>query len=129
MNEAEHPDAALDALLRAAAPEPVPDDGFVDRTLRAVEKAARALPARRPAPVAPLAIARALVAERQRQAGRARQWRWAIAGAIAGYVLMLLALATSPASIGADVVAPTQWLPLAALMAAGSVWVAWRAWR
>jgi len=124
MTEADRPDDTLDALLRAGAPEPLPDDGFVARTMIAVDQAARALPARRPAPVAPIVLARALVAERRRQARRARLWHWAIAGAVAGYLMMLVAMIVSPAG-GTIAVPPSNWAPLALVMAAGALWVAW----
>ena len=56
MNESERTHDALEALLRASAPEPLLDDGFVARTMAAVDQAAHALPAqRRAAPVAPIA--------------------------------------------------------------------------
>jgi hypothetical protein len=127
MSSPDLPDHALDALLRAGAPAPVPDDGFVARTMAAVDHAARGLPApRRPAPVAPILLARALVAERQRQARRSRQWHWAIAGAVGGYALMLVAMALSPSGAMADVATPAHWTPLALLMACGAVWIAWR---
>ncbi|MBC7663513.1 MAG: hypothetical protein H7276_06900 [Caulobacter sp.] len=120
-------DDSLDALLRASAPEPLADDGFVARTMAAVEHANRALAApRRPAPMAPIVVARALVAERQGQARRARQWRWAIGGAIGGYFLMLLAMATSPAGVTITFPTPWDWSPLAMLMTCGAIWVAWR---
>ncbi len=127
MTPLERPDEALDALLRASAPEPVPDDGFVARTMAAVDEATRSQPApRRPAPLAPIAVARALLAEREQHARRARQWRWAIAGAIGGYLLMLVAVAASPAGVSLDVTSPSQWTPLSLMMALGAVWVAWR---
>jgi hypothetical protein len=127
MTESERHHDALDALLRASVPEPVADDGFVARTLAAVDQAARSLPApRRPTPVAPVVLARALATERQRQARRARLWRWAIAGAIAGYFLMLAAMAVAPAGVAIDVPTPSHWAPLALMMALGAIWVAWR---
>jgi peptidoglycan/LPS O-acetylase OafA/YrhL len=127
MIESERHDDSLDALLRGSAPEPLADDGFVVRTMTAVDQANRSLPApRRAAPMAPIAVARALVAERQGQARRARQWRWAIAGAIGGYALMLLAMATSPTNMALQAPMPWDWAPLAVLMASGAIWVAWR---
>jgi hypothetical protein len=127
MTESERPDAALEALLRAGAPEPVADAGFVARTMAAVDQAARGLPARRrPAPVAPIVLARALATERLGEAHRARQWRWAIAGAIAGYFLMLVAMAVSPTGAAVDMPTPAHWTPLAVMMGLGAIWIAWR---
>ena len=127
MIETERHDDALDTLLRASKPAPVVDDGFVARAMTAVDRAARSLPApRRPAPIAPLVLARALAAERHRQARRARLWRWASAGAIGGYVLMLVAMATSPAGMTTDMPTPWNLTPLALLACLGAVWIAWR---
>ncbi|MCK9689686.1 hypothetical protein [Scleromatobacter humisilvae] len=128
MNESERPDAALDALLRASAPESLPDDGFVARTMAAVDQAARALPAqRRAAPVAPIAVARALATEHRRHEAQARLWRWAVAGVIAGFVLLVIAVLLSPGD-GVTISAPPpqQWYPLSLLLAIGAVWVALR---
>ena len=128
MNESERPDAALDALLRASAPESLPDDGFVARTMAAVDQAAHALPAqRRATPVAPIAIARALAAEHRRHEAQARLWRWAAAGVVAGFVLLVAAVAMSPdGGVTIAAPAPHQWYPLCALAAIGALWVAWR---
>ena len=128
MNESELTHDALDALLRASAPEPLRDDGFVARTMTAVDQAARALPARRrAAPVAPIAIARALAAENRRHEAQARLWRWAIAGVISGVVLLVAAVVSSPnGDVTIAVPAPQQWFPLCALAAIGAIWVAWR---
>ena len=128
MNESERIDDALDALLRASAPQPLLDDGFVARTMTAVDQAARALPAqRRAAPVAPIVVARALAAEHRRHEAQARLWRWAIAGVIAGFVLLVVAVALSPdGSVVIAAPAPQQWYPLCLLAAIGAVWVAWR---
>ena len=99
-NERALTDAALDDLLRASAPQPLPDDGFVARTMAEVERAARSLPAhRRPAPVAPMAIARALAAEQRRHDAQARLWRWAIAGVFAGILLLAVAVAAAPGGL------------------------------
>jgi len=117
---------ALDALLRAAAPEPLVDDGFVAHTMVAVDQATRSLPVRRPAPVAPVAIARALAAEQRRHAAQARLWRWAIAGVAAGFVLLAFAVVFSPGKVTIDMPSPLQWFPLTALLAIGAIWVAWR---
>ena len=128
MNESDLTDDALDGLLRASAPEPLLDDGFVARTMTAVDQAARALPAqRRAAPVAPIVVARALAAEHRRHEAQARLWRWAIAGVIAGFVLLVVAVALSPdGSVVIAAPAPQQWYPLCLLAAIGAVWVAWR---
>lgn len=127
MIEPERQDDALDALLRAGAPEPLADDGFVARAMAAVDGAERGVAVhRRPTPMAPVTRARALVAERQLQAQRARQWRWAIGGAIGGYLLMLVAMAASPTGVSLGVTGPSSWIPIASVMAAGALWVAWR---
>lgn len=127
MNPSDLTDDALDALLRASAPEPLVDDGFVARTLAAVDHAARgvAVP-RRAAPVAPIAIARALAAEQRRHAAQARLWRWAIAGIVAGCLLMFVAMLLAPADGSVTMPPPRQWYPLTFLMAAGAIWFAWR---
>ena len=128
MNESERIDDPLDALLRTSAPEPLLDDGFVARTMAAVDQAAHALPAqRRAAPVAPIAIARALAAEHRRHEAQARLWRWAAAGVAAGFVLLVAAVAMSPdGGVTIAAPAPQQWYPLCALAAIGALWVAWR---
>jgi hypothetical protein len=130
MNESDLTDDTLDALLRASAPESLADDGFVARAMTAVDQAARSLPAqRRAAPVAPIAIARALAAEQRRHEAQARLWRWAIAGVAAGFVLLVFAVMFSPGSVTLQAPTPSQWYPLTTLLAIGAVWVAWRALR
>jgi hypothetical protein len=128
MNEPPLPDDSLDALLRVGIPRALPDDGFVARTMTAVDQATRAMAVpRRPAPVAPIAIARALAAEQRRHAAQARLWRWAIAGLGAGVALMAAAVFLSPDDgLAIATAAPQQWAPLCLLAAAGAVWVAWR---
>ena len=127
MNETDLTDDALDGLLRASAPEPLLDDGFVARTMTAVDHATRTLPQRRATPVAPIVVARALAAEHRRHEAQARLWRWAIAGVIAGFVLLVVAVALSPdGSVVIAAPAPQQWYPLCLLAAIGAVWVAWR---
>jgi len=128
MNESALPDDALDALLRIGAPEPLHDDGFVARTMAAVDQAARAaVVRRRPAPIAPIVIARALADEHRRHAAQARRWRWASAGVIAGFALLVAAMALSPdGSVTIAAPAPQQWYPLCTLLAVGAIWVAWR---
>ena len=128
MNESDLPDDALDALLRLGAPEPLPDDGFVARAMTAVDQAARATAVRRrPTPITPIAIARALAAEHRRHEAQARLWRWAIAGVIAGFMLLVAVMAVSPdGSVTIAVPAPQQWFPLCTLLAVGAIWVAWR---
>jgi hypothetical protein len=128
MNEPDLPDDSLDALLRAGTPRALPDDGFVARTMTAVDRATRARPvSRRPAPVAPIAIARALAAEQRRHEAQARLWRWAIAGLATGVVLLVAAVFLSPDDgLALATAAPRQWAPLCLMAAAGAIWVAWR---
>jgi hypothetical protein len=128
MNETDLPDDALDALLHASAPTPLPDGGFVARTMTAVDQAERAhATQRRTTPVAPIVIARALAAEHRRHEAQARLWRWAVAGVVAGFVLLVAAVALSPdGSMTVAAPAPQQWYPLCLLLAVGSLWVAWR---
>ena len=128
MNESELTDDALDDLLHGSAPEPLLDDGFVVRTMTAVDQAAHALPVqRRTTPVAPIVIARALAAEHRHHEAQARLWRWAVAGVIAGFVLLVAAVALSPTgSVTIAAPAPQQWYPLCVLLAVGAIWVAWR---
>ena len=130
MNDREPTDATLDALLRASAPPPLADDGFVARTTAAVERAARSLPARRrPAPVAPLVIARALAAERRRHDAQARLWRWAIAGVIAGVLLLVAAVAAAPGGVTLTDEDLSHWYLLWTALAAGALWYAWQEFR
>jgi hypothetical protein len=127
MTESDLTDDALDGLLRANAPEPLIDDGFVARTMAAVDHASRGVQLqRRATPVAPIAVARALVAEQRRHADQARLWRWAIAGVVAGFLLMVVAVLLSPTDGTIAVPQPQQWFPLSLLLAVGAVWVAWR---
>ena len=127
MNESDLDDDALDGLLRAEAPGPLVDDGFVARTMAAVDHAAHGVPVqRRATPVAPIAVARALVAEQRRHAAQARMWRWAIAGVIAGFLLMIAAVLLSPTDGTIAVPPPKQWYPLSLLLAVGAICVAWR---
>ena len=127
MTDHDRSEDSFDAFLRATAPEPLDDDGFVARAMAAVTVANRTLPVpRRATPRSPLAIARALVAEEQRHASQARLWRWAIGGVAVGYLLMLVAMALSPAGLSIGVASPSQWLQLTLTMCAGAFWVAWR---
>ena len=127
MNTFDLDDDALDGLLHAHAPEPLPDGGFVARTMAAVDHAARGVPVqRRATPVAPIAIARALAAEQRYHAAQARMWRWAIAGVVAGFVLMVVAVLLSPGDGSVTVPSPKQWYPLTLMLSAGALWVAWR---
>ena len=130
MNPSDLTDDALDALLRSGAPRPLVDDGFVARTMAAVDQAARgvAVP-RRATPVAPIVIARALAAEQRRHEAQARLWRWAIAGIAAGCVLMFVAMLLAPTDGTVAMPPPRQWVPFTYVMAAGAVWFAWRQWR
>lgn len=130
MTEHRPSDESFDAFLRASAPEPLDDDGFVARTMVAVNQANRTLPARRrAAPRSPMAIAQALVAEERRHEAQARLWRWGIAGVAVGYLLMLLAMAVSPSGLSMGVASPSQWLQLTLTLCAAAFWVAWRALR
>ncbi len=128
MNESDLPDDKLEPLLRASAPQPLPDDGFVARTMAALDQATQAMAAPlRPAPVAPIAIARALAAEHRRHEAQARLWRWAVAGVVAGFVLLVAAVALSPdGNVTIAAPPPQQWYPLCLLLAVGAVWYAWR---
>jgi hypothetical protein len=127
MNPSDLDDDALEGLLRAAAPEPLLEDGFVARTMTAVDQAARSESApRRATPAAPIAIARALAAEQRRHEAQARLWRWATAGVAAGFLLMLVAVLVSPSDGTIAAPPPLQWYPLSVLLAVGAVWVAWR---
>jgi hypothetical protein len=129
MNESDLTDDGLDGLLRAGAPRALPDDGFTARTMAAVDQAAHAQAVRRRStPVAPIVIARALAAEHSRHEAQARLWRWAIAGVIAGFVLLVAAVALSPGEGSVSITAPEplQWFPLCGLLAVGAVWMAWR---
>ena len=127
MNPSDLDDDALEGLLRAAAPAPLLEDGFVARTMAAVDQAARSEAApRRATPAAPIAIARALAAEQRRHEAQARLWRWATAGVAAGFLLMLVAVLVSPSDGTIAAPPPLQWYPLSVLLAVGAVWVAWR---
>ncbi len=130
MNETDLDDDALDALLHAGAPEPLADAGFVLRTMTAVDQAARSLPAvRRAAPLAPIDVARALLAEQRRHAAQARLWRWGVAGVIAGFFLMIVTVAVSPGDVTLTVADPRDCYPLPLMLAAGALWQAWRKFR
>jgi len=128
MNEPDFSDDPLDVLLRASAPEPLADRGFVARTMTAIDQAERAKATqRRTTPVAPIVIARALAAEHRRHEAQARLWRWAIAGVVAGFMLLAAAVALSPDDgVTMAAPAPQQWYPLCLLLAFGAVWYAWR---
>ena len=78
----------LDAWLRACAPEALPDDGFTERTLQAVRRAA--------VPQRSLTPAQALALEFRRHAAQARLWRWSLAGIGSGAAALLLAVLVSP---------------------------------
>ena len=132
MNESDLTDDGLDGLLRASAPHALPDDGFTARTMAAVDQAAHAQPVpRRATPVAPIVIARALAAEHSRHEAQARLWRWAVAGVIAGFVLLVAAVALSPGdgSVSLTAPEPQQWYPLCLVSAIGAIWLAWREFR
>jgi hypothetical protein len=121
-------DATFDDFLRQAAPAPLPDTGFSARTMAAVERATRAQPVRRrAAPLAPLAIARALADEQRRHETQARRWRWATAGVVAGYLSMVVTVWLSPqGSLSVSLPTPGETFPLGVLLAAGAIWVAVR---
>jgi len=128
MNETDISEDTLARLLRASAPEPLLDDGFVARTMTAVDQAERtAATRRRAAPAAPIVIARALASEHRRHEAQARLWRWAVAGVIAGFVLLVAAVALSPGgSVSISLPPSQQWYPLCLLLAIGATWMAWR---
>ncbi len=121
-------DDAVADFLRRGTPEPLPDRGFTARAMAAVERAASTQPARRrAAPPAPLAIARALAMEQQLHDARARRWRWATAGVVAGYLLLVLVMWLSPdGSVSVSLPTPGEVFPLGLLLAAGAIWVAVR---
>jgi hypothetical protein len=113
-------DDALDILLRRHAPSDIDDDGFTARTLQAI-------PAR-----PDLARSRALVLEQRRYALQRRLWRWATAGVVAGTLLAIAVIAAAPGALVIELgstPATPDWLPLSLLLAAGSIWYAWKAFR
>ena len=109
----------IDHLLRAHAPPPVADDGFTTRTMQAIPNV----------PAARIDAARALVLEQRRYARQARLWRWAVAGVVSGTVLAVAAIAGSPGGLTLEPGPSPDWLPLAALLVAGSFWYAWSEFR
>jgi len=124
MNASETADDALDALLRASTPGRLGEDGFVARTMAAVDVAARGRPA--PGRAAAIAMARALAAENRRHAAQTRLWRWAIAGVVAGFGLLAIAMLLAPGGATIAPPSPTDWLALSVLATIGTVWVSWR---
>ena len=123
MSDHPHPDDDPTArLLRAHTPPPVADDGFTERTMRAIPDV----------PTARIDAARALVLEQRRYARQARLWRWAMAGIGFGTALAIAAIASSPGGLALEAplssTAP-DWLPLSALLVAGSFWYAWSEFR
>jgi hypothetical protein len=127
MNPTDLNDDTLAGLLRAAAPPALPDDGFVARTLAAVDQAARGAEVRRrPTPLAPIAVARALAAEERRHAAQARMWRWIIAGIAAGFLLMIVAMLLSPADGTLAASRTLQLFTMFGLTAVGALCVAWQ---
>lgn len=127
MNRHELTDDALDELLRGAADEPPADDGFVERTLAAIELAERGVVTPQHARADPLNhIARALTAQQRTYRAQARLWRWAFAGLIVGSALLTLAVLLSPAGTNVSIATPLQCFQLFAMLAAGSMWFAWR---
>jgi hypothetical protein len=133
MNEFDASNDALDDLLRAHAPAPLDDDGFVVRTLEAVEKAAQGTPARRRQPATPREIAGALAAERRRYAVFARLRHWGIAGVATGVALLVVAMVAAPGGvrieIDADAATLPNWFPLWSVLAVGALWYAWQEFR
>ncbi|MGN6527903.1 MAG: hypothetical protein ACTHL8_16065 [Burkholderiaceae bacterium] len=120
------PRDALDALLRAHAPAALADDGFTERTMQAV---ARAAPPRRsyaPPRPSPQQIARALVREERRYAAQARLWRWGAAGIVVGAAMFGAVIAGSPAGDLALAGQGTSWAPMWAMACAAALWAAWR---
>jgi len=68
--------------------------------------------------------------EQGRHDAQARLWRWATAGVVAGYLLMMLAIWLSPqGSVAISIPTPGESAPLALLLMAGAIWVAVREWR
>ncbi len=117
-------DDALDPLLRLHGPAAIGDDGFTERTLQAIPQRPRAHP--------DIARSRALVLEQRRYARQQRLWRWATAGVVAGTLLAAAVVAGSPGEIVIDLgpaPAVPDWLPLSLVLAAGSIWYAWREFR
>jgi hypothetical protein len=117
-------DDALDTLLRRHGPATIDDDGFTARTLQAIPDRPRARP--------DLARSRALALEQQRYALQRRLWRWATAGVVAGTLLAAAVVIGSPGEIVIDLgpaPATPEWLPLSLVLAAGSIWYAWKEFR
>jgi hypothetical protein len=117
---------ALEVLLRAYAPAALADDGFTERTMRAV---VRATPARRPIappPPDPRRIAHALVREERRHAAQARLWRWGVAGLAVGAALAGAVVAGSPGSDLSLAAQGSSWAPMWAMACAAALWMAWR---
>ena len=129
MNEHDDSNAALEDLLRAHAPTELADDGFVGRTLAAVERAAR--PVAAPRRASGREIAWALAAEERRYSAYARMRRWGMFGVAAGVVLLVVAILGAPTGVdvGADAVVLPAWFPLWTLLAVGALWYAWQEFR
>ena len=130
MNDHDASNAALEQLLRAHAPAELADDGFVGRTLAAVERAARPAPTVRRPPSA-REIAGALAAEERRYAANARMRRWGVSGVAAGVALLVVGIVAAPHGVdpGADGVVLPAWFPLWTLLTVGSLWYAWQEFR
>jgi hypothetical protein len=134
MNEHDASNPALEELLRAHAPTELADDGFVGRTLAAVERAAlSARTAPPPRPASAREIAQALAAEERRYAAYARVRRWGMFGVAAGVVLLVVAILGAPSGvdvdIGADAAALPAWFPMWTMLAVGALWYAWQEFR
>ena len=127
MNRTDLNDEALDGQMRAARPQALADDGFVARTMAAVDRAARGAEVpRRATPLAPIVVARALAAEQRRHAAQARMWRWIIAGIVTGLLLMIVAMLLSPADGSVGLPRPLQLFTMFGLTAVGALCVAWQ---
>jgi len=107
-------DAAFDAALRAAAPAPLTDDGFTERTLRAIEAEARRL-----------AIARALACEERHHAARRRLWHWTEAGAAVGLALLAAAVVLSPGDAASASSSMPLWAWWSGTLTIAAAWFAW----
>ncbi|MEP6502866.1 MAG: hypothetical protein ABJD97_06030 [Betaproteobacteria bacterium] len=133
MNESDISPGELDALLRANAPAPLDDDGFVARTLEAAHHASHSMTPRHTPAASRLEIARALAVEQRRYAAHARVRRWGLAGVAAGFVLLAFAMAMAPGGIAIDVdanaAAMPNWFPLWSVLAVGALWYAWQEFR
>jgi hypothetical protein len=112
-------DDPIDALLRRNTPPVIEDDGFTARTMHALPKPGAAR----------IASARSLELEQRRYAAQSRHWRWATVGVLAGTLAAAGIVLVSPGELVVRLdpsPGPAQWLPLSLVLAAGSLWYAWR---